>query len=82
MKQEEVVVPQSPPQTPTGGGALPQDHENYSKWFYRDPQGDLQGPFASKEMAEWFSAGYFTMTLQVRRGCDELFSPLGTYNVT
>ena len=23
--------------------ALPKDHENYSKWFYRDPQGDLQG---------------------------------------
>ncbi|KAH3818440.1 hypothetical protein DPMN_120162 [Dreissena polymorpha] len=57
--------------------ALPPDHEHYNKWFYRDPQGDLQGPFASTEMAEWFSAGYFTMNLQVRRGCDEVFSPLG-----
>ena len=35
------------------------------------------GPFTSSEMAEWFSAGYFTMNLQVRRGCDEKFSPLG-----
>ena len=30
-------------------------------------------------MAEWFSAGYFTMTLNVRRGCDEKFTTLGMY---
>ena len=36
-KEEEVVV------NSTTTGALPPDHENYSKWFYRDPQGDLQG---------------------------------------
>ena len=47
------------------------------KWFYRDPQGDVQGPFAAEEMNEWFSAGYFTMTLQVRRGGDETFCALG-----
>ena len=23
--------------------ALPLDHEDAKKWFYRDPQGDLQG---------------------------------------
>lgn len=28
-------------------------------------------------MSEWFQAGYFTMTLQVKRGCDEMFQPLG-----
>ncbi|MBN3279401.1 GGYF1 protein, partial [Polyodon spathula] len=28
-------------------------------------------------MAEWFQAGYFTMTLLVKRGCDEGFQPLG-----
>ncbi len=28
-------------------------------------------------MAEWFSAGYFTMNLLVKRGCDDVFHPLG-----
>nr|XP_022340594.1 GRB10-interacting GYF protein 2-like isoform X2 [Crassostrea virginica] len=65
-------VPQASPSV-----AVPMDHENSLKWFYRDPQGDTQGPFASNEMAEWFSAGYFTMDLYVRRGCDDKFSPLG-----
>lgn len=51
-------------------GSVPMDHEDAKKWFYRDPQGDLQGPFTSSEMAEWFSAGYFTMNLLVKRGCD------------
>lgn len=47
------------------------------KWYYQDPQGDLQGPFSSSEMAEWFRAGYFTVTLLVRRQCDERFYMLG-----
>ena len=37
------------------------------------------GPFKNIEMAEWFTAGYFTMTLQVRRGPDGLFMSLGSY---
>ncbi|XP_048776485.1 GRB10-interacting GYF protein 2-like isoform X2 [Ostrea edulis] len=74
MKNDPVppTVPQTVPSV-----AVPLDHENSQKWFYRDPQGDTQGPFASNEMAEWFSAGYFTMDLYVRRGCDDKFSPLG-----
>lgn len=35
------------------------------------------GPFTTVEMCEWFQAGYFTMTLLVKRGCDEGFQPLG-----
>ena len=31
----------------------------------------------SSEMADWFGAGYFTMTLLVKRGCDEDFMCLG-----
>uniref|UniRef100_A0A4W4DUU6 GYF domain-containing protein n=1 Tax=Electrophorus electricus TaxID=8005 RepID=A0A4W4DUU6_ELEEL len=47
------------------------------KWYYKDPQGEIQGPFSSHEMSEWFQAGYFPMTLMVKRGCDEGFHPLG-----
>lgn len=35
------------------------------------------GPFTTVEMCEWFQAGYFTMNLLVKRGCDEGFQPLG-----
>lgn len=56
---------------------LPLHHVDAYKWFYRDPQSQVQGPFTSNEMLEWFSAGYFTMGLLVRRGCDERFSQLG-----
>lgn len=24
------------------------------QWFYQDPQGQMQGPFTSAEMAEWY----------------------------
>uniref|UniRef100_A0A8C8CCS0 GYF domain-containing protein n=1 Tax=Oncorhynchus tshawytscha TaxID=74940 RepID=A0A8C8CCS0_ONCTS len=57
--------------------ALPLSHEAAMKWFYKDPQGEVQGPFSTVEMCEWFQAGYFTMTLLVKRGCDEGFQPLG-----
>uniref|UniRef100_A0A8C6WWY4 GRB10 interacting GYF protein 1a n=1 Tax=Neogobius melanostomus TaxID=47308 RepID=A0A8C6WWY4_9GOBI len=57
--------------------ALPLSHEAAMKWFYKDPQGEIQGPFSTMEMCEWFQAGYFTMTLLVKRGCDEGFQPLG-----
>ena len=74
---KEKVVPTPGVPTPKDSTALPIDHEDAHKWFYKDPQGDMQGPFTSNEMAEWFSAGYFTMNLQVKRGCDEKISPLG-----
>ncbi|XP_033048110.1 GRB10-interacting GYF protein 1 isoform X4 [Trachypithecus francoisi] len=57
--------------------ALPLSHGAARKWFYKDPQGEIQGPFTTQEMAEWFQAGYFSMSLLVKRGCDEGFQPLG-----
>ncbi|XP_061776340.1 GRB10-interacting GYF protein 2 isoform X3 [Nerophis ophidion] len=61
----------------TKPAGLPLTHEAALKWFYKDPQGERQGPFGNQEMAEWFQAGYFTMSLLVKRGCDDLFQPLG-----
>ncbi|KAI4463080.1 grb10 interacting gyf protein [Holotrichia oblita] len=49
----------------------------HDQWYYQDPQGDLQGPFVSTEMAEWFKAGYFSNSLRVRRQCDNSFYTLG-----
>ncbi|KAM8881070.1 GRB10-interacting GYF protein 1 [Synchiropus picturatus] len=64
-------------ETRNTAAALPLSHESAMKWFYKDPQGEIQGPFTTVEMCEWFQAGYFTMTLLVKRGCDEGFQPLG-----
>ncbi|XP_030073035.1 GRB10-interacting GYF protein 2 isoform X2 [Microcaecilia unicolor] len=57
--------------------SMPLSQEILQKWFYKDPQGEIQGPFNNQEMAEWFQAGYFTMSLLVKRACDESFQPLG-----
>lgn len=46
-------------------------------WFYRDPQGDTQGPFSAQDMSEWYKAGYFQESLMVRRSFDGAFMPLG-----
>ena len=57
--------------------------ENLSSWTIINLSSDKRfslkylGPFSSTEMAEWFSAGYFTMNLLVKRDCDDLFQPLG-----
>ncbi|XP_064142613.1 GRB10-interacting GYF protein 2 isoform X1 [Loxodonta africana] len=59
------------------GVSVPLIHEAMQKWYYKDPQGEVQGPFNNQEMAEWFQAGYFTMSLLVKRACDESFQPLG-----
>ncbi|XP_072428945.1 GRB10-interacting GYF protein 2 isoform X2 [Chiloscyllium punctatum] len=61
----------------TKAASMPLTHDAAMKWFYKDPQGEIQGPFTNQEMAEWFQAGYFTMSLFVKRGCDEGFQPLG-----
>ncbi|KAL8187572.1 UNVERIFIED_CONTAM: GRB10-interacting GYF protein 2, partial [Gekko kuhli] len=59
------------------GSSVPLLHESMQKWYYKDPQGEIQGPFSNQEMTEWFQAGYFTMSLLVKRACDETFQPLG-----
>lgn len=35
--------PAAAPPQPSPSVAVPLDHENAQKWFYRDPQGDTQG---------------------------------------
>ncbi|XP_077098934.1 GRB10-interacting GYF protein 1 isoform X5 [Siphateles boraxobius] len=67
----------TPHTLPHSASALPLSHESAMKWFYKDPQGEIQGPFTTVEMCEWFQAGYFAMNLLVKRGCDEGFQPLG-----
>jgi hypothetical protein len=46
-------------------------------WFYRDPQGNIQGPFTGADMHEWYKAGFFTAQLLVKRESDPDFQALG-----
>ena len=55
----------------------PPNSEVSQKWYYQDPQKQVQGPFSSSDMLEWYRGNYFPMDLLVRRGCDEEFSKLG-----
>ncbi|KAL5715212.1 hypothetical protein ACHQM5_017067 [Ranunculus cassubicifolius] len=34
--------------------------------YYKDPQGEIQGPFSGVDLIGWFEAGYFGIDLQVR----------------
>ncbi|EDS31257.1 conserved hypothetical protein [Culex quinquefasciatus] len=61
--------PQIPPPIP---------HPGTDIWYYRDPQGKVQGPFPASEMTEWYRAGYFDDSLSVRRACDEIYTNLGS----
>jgi len=47
------------------------------EWYYRDPQGEVQGPFPPQQMSEWLNAGYFSKSLNVRRANEATFQPLG-----
>lgn len=48
--------------------------------LYKDPQGEIQGPFSGSDVITWFEAGYFGIELQVRlanASADSPFSALG-----
>ncbi|XP_057470047.1 protein ESSENTIAL FOR POTEXVIRUS ACCUMULATION 1-like [Actinidia eriantha] len=48
--------------------------------YYKDPQGEIQGPFSGSDIIGWFESGYFGIDLQVRLANaphDSPFSSLG-----
>jgi len=47
-----------------------------SGWFYIDSSGIPQGPFSSKEMKEWFIAGFFFDNTLVKRINDPDYEPI------
>ena len=49
------------------------------KWFYRDPQGNVQGPFGAADMRQWLQGGFFSPALPVSySGPQGNFVPLHT----
>ncbi|EPQ28905.1 uncharacterized protein PFL1_03706 [Pseudozyma flocculosa PF-1] len=45
-------------------------------WLYRDPSGQVQGPFTAVVMQDWYRQSYFSDDLLVRRQEDDEFRPL------
>ena len=69
------VIPQVPP--PHQQAPVHTQHSGSPDiWFYRDPQGNVQGPFATTEMQLWLTQGYFSGGLLLRRECDRIFISL------
>lgn len=61
------------------GASVELDAADADKWFYLDPQNQVQGPFSVEQMAAWFAAGYFSFNLMIKKGSDEKFVPLGKH---
>ncbi|QLL30871.1 hypothetical protein HG536_0A06860 [Torulaspora globosa] len=57
-----------------GFGSFPAAPE--SQWRYVDTQGQIQGPFASNSMSQWYASGYFQQSLQISR-VGTSFEPFG-----
>lgn len=55
----------------------PEWSAEHAEWFYRDPSGQVQGPFKANVMQEWYSAKYFNDDLLVRPAEAAEFIPLG-----
>ncbi len=47
------------------------------QWFYKDYQGNVQGPFKATNMQDWYSQSYFKNDLLVRHQDDQEFKELG-----
>ncbi|XP_026331904.1 GRB10-interacting GYF protein 2-like isoform X3 [Hyposmocoma kahamanoa] len=68
------IIQQPPPPPPA-----PNSQNLAEQWYYEDPKKTIQGPFSSKEMYSWYHAGFFSPSLMVRRACDAVMRPLGSY---
>jgi PERQ amino acid-rich with GYF domain-containing protein len=67
-------------QTPNDGMPAAQQRQmvmpDRMRWIYRDPSGNIQGPWSGLEMHDWFKAGFFTAELLVKKVEDGDFEPL------
>lgn len=57
-------------------GAPPLVDPAQIEWIYLDPQGNEQGPFNGLMMHEWFTGGYLTADLRIRRKDEVTFRTL------
>lgn len=83
MASQEAPQPsQTPGQSASNAGSVPPAQQrtmvmpDRMRWIYRDPQGNIQGPWTGLEMHDWFKAGFFSPDLQIKKLEDPEFEPL------
>lgn len=83
MTSGDVPQPsQTPGQSTSNPGSVPPAQQrtmvmpDRMRWIYRDPQGNIQGPWTGLEMHDWFKAGFFSPDLQIKKLEDPEFEPL------
>ena len=69
------------PAVPPGFGPVLPIITSSTQWVYRDPVGNLQGPFLNGKMLEWYQAGYFPDNLPIRRDTDSFFDTLSAWRL-
>lgn len=52
-----------------------------TRWLYRDPSGQIQGPFNTEKMMNWYNRNYFPENLPLRRDQDVIFEPLSAWKL-
>lgn len=62
-------------------GTPPVKTPDVTRWLYRDPAGQVQGPFPNQKMIHWYSRNYFPENLPLRREVDVLFEPLSAWKI-
>ena len=77
---EDVPAPQArapPPAFPPGLAPPPRAGPPESNtWNYRDPNSIIQGPFEAAQMHDWFTQGFFSGDLAVKRAQEHEFETL------
>ncbi|KAG2413460.1 hypothetical protein HFD88_002649 [Aspergillus terreus] len=82
MPAEGPPQSQTPGQAGSNAGSVPPAQQrtmvmpDRMRWIYRDPQGNIQGPWTGLEMHDWFKAGFFSPDLQIKKLEDPEFEPL------
>ncbi|WOO84946.1 GYF domain-containing protein mpd2 [Vanrija pseudolonga] len=70
LVERDAMLRESTPRPASAASSLPpQEREDLGaiNWYYRDPNGQEQGPFTGTQMHEWYSHSYFKDDLPVRR---------------
>eukprot|EP00930_Biecheleria_cincta_P098906 TRINITY_DN90556_c0_g1_i1.p1 TRINITY_DN90556_c0_g1~~TRINITY_DN90556_c0_g1_i1.p1 ORF type:complete len:399 (+),score=74.64 TRINITY_DN90556_c0_g1_i1:159-1355(+) len=47
------------------------------QWFYQDQMGNVQGPFPTSQMQQWYASGTFPADMPLRAETEATFTPLG-----
>lgn len=79
IPRPQMISPARPPTQPQHVPMIPQPSPVLmpDKWIYRDPHGNIQGPFEMSAMRRWLESGYFKENLPIKMTRWTTFHPLG-----